>query len=225
MRALEGGLAAHLATCPECARFVANARRIVQAVAELPRTSVPDELAGRVVAACHAGYLQERAARLTRELARLDAPAELDQKVLGVPSGSLRAPAVLDRLVAEDLRDPAKAVARRYAGSLMRYSAPRTLRQRVGDELRRPRAALRGLRAWHLVAACSVGLALVLGWDLWRAEDSRAAAPVAVRIEHVSRASDLGPLAVTLFGSLTGTAGIHDGSGSPLPTDDEGVPR
>lgn len=227
-RALEGELAAHLATCEECARFVANARRIARAMAELPRLEAPDELPGRVVAACHAGFLQERAARLARELARLEVPSALEQKVLGTASRELRAPAVLDRLVAEDLRDPAKAIARRYAGSLKRHEAPKTLAGRVSSELRRPRAALRGLRAWHLIAACSAGLALVLGIEMWRAPDTRAAEPIAVQIEHVGRASDLGPLAASLFDSLAGPAGfVEDPADGEVggASDGLGVPR
>lgn len=228
--ALDRELAAHLATCEECTRFVANARRTARALVELARQDVPEELAGRVVAACHSGFLQERAARWTRELARLEAPSALDQKVLGVARADVRAPAVLERLVAEELRDPAKAISRRYVGSLQRQRAPRTLAEHVAHALHRPRPTLRGLRAWQLVAASCAGVLFVVIFGALRADDTRAAPSLAFQhIERVQRAADLGPMAAGMFGSLSGAidmpARAVDGSGAPGQAIEGATPR
>ena len=74
----------------------------------------------------------EGVVRLVRDLSRLDVPEELDHRVAleaigsvpvaGLATGLERqaAPAVLDRLVAEELLDPAAALTERFTGDLPR---------------------------------------------------------------------------------------------------------
>ncbi len=122
----------HLDSCAACAAFAVRVGSHQRALGALPRRDVPVELDGRVVAACHAGYRQARAVAHIADLARWNVPGELDRKVLEPRAlDRASAPDVLDRLVSEDLRDPSKAIARRFAGRLARLAAPPELRRRI----------------------------------------------------------------------------------------------
>ncbi|MFO1011939.1 MAG: hypothetical protein U1F29_17890 [Planctomycetota bacterium] len=200
----------HMLACSDCAEFARRALRLRRAFGELERFEAPAELPGRVVAACNAGFLQDRAAALLQSMGRIEAPAVLDQKVLGVPA-ALRAPQVLERLVDEELRDPSRALARRFAGRLERLSPPDELAARVESELARPRPDLvpdareRAQALRWVVASLVVIVSLALGvWYGGRESHANAKPALAFRIEHVRDARELGSMGRTLAGGFTG---------------------
>ena len=184
-----GSLGAHAVDCADCAAFAARAARAAAALAGLERRAAPPELDGLVVASFQAGARQDRAVRALAELAPLEAPAQADAAVaarvefaarhpeveLGNPR--LHAPHVLERLVAEELADPAAGRARRFVGSLPRLHAPEDLAQGVHRDLAAGTvpAALRRRRPARLLtlslAAAALALVTLLGpWSApWRA--------------------------------------------------------
>src|SRR5687768_14445839 len=116
---------AHASDCAPCARWIRGLAAREKALRSLPRASAPAELDGRVVAAIHAGERQERAIRAMRGLGRIEVEHELDRALaeaaehaaadpLARWTGRLQAPAVLERLVAGELADPARARAERF---------------------------------------------------------------------------------------------------------------
>jgi len=133
-------LDAHLARCEACPRELARAEQRVTLLRALGSRGAPVELDGLVVAAMQAGARQQRATRAVQSLARAHTPDDLALRLAGP-----KAPHVLERLVREDLVDPAKAVASRYARSLERLRAPRDLDRRLQiirtDKLRELRGA------------------------------------------------------------------------------------
>ncbi|MBK7878842.1 MAG: hypothetical protein IPJ77_24550 [Planctomycetes bacterium] len=206
--AFDDDVSGHLVACAECSAFVRRGLQLQRAFEGLERLPVPEELPGRVVAACHAGYLQDRATAWLHTMGRVEPPRELDQKVLGLPPG-LRAPQVLERLVDEELREPSKALARRFAGRLERLEAPAELDARVVAELARSRPELapdakeRGQALKWAVASFLVIVSLAIGvW--YGASDAQAAPSIAFRIERVQDASELDGMARALAGGLTG---------------------
>lgn len=192
----------------DLARAVASAwsaesreTRAIEALGRLDAVSAPASLDGRVVAALQAGSRQERALRHLGQLESRSAPADLADRALegvrgrpvsegsenpaaGNPGDVLSAPpspAVLERLVGEDLADLPRAMTRRFTGKLTRLEAPAELERRVRADLSRstsdPRDAAPGgslLRGrfgpaagstgWWVAAA---GVALVLGALGW----------------------------------------------------------
>ncbi|MCA8981363.1 MAG: hypothetical protein H6831_12265 [Planctomycetes bacterium] len=147
--------------------------RALESLSRLRPMSAPASLDGNVVAALHAGSRQERSLRHLSALDRLDPPASLDRRAEELAEDSSRvlagpqSPAVLERLVSEDLADLPRALTRRFTSKLTRLSAPSELEQRVRLELartRRPeRGRILGLPPLAAVAAASLLLA-VLGW-------------------------------------------------------------
>jgi hypothetical protein len=137
----------HLATCADCAAYVARVARSLAGLRGLERRPAPIELDGRVVAALQAGARQERAVRAVEELAPRTAPERVERAVetdaelaahhpgRELRPARLRAPQVLDRLVAEELGDPSAARARRFVSSLARLEAPGELALRVAGDL------------------------------------------------------------------------------------------
>lgn len=232
--ALESALTAHRASCTECDAFAQRIDAQARALQGLERMRAPLELAGLVVATFHEGQRQDRAVAALGALGRKPAPDELDRAVLhahgvfdaseldgdgtGVETdaadgsaraddaGRLHAPHVLDRLVDEELREPSKALVRRFAGRLPRLTAPSELDARVARMLatgaRAPRST-RGplLRAAALLVVFGAG-AGVLFW--FGGRESKAAELIAVRIERVHSPAELGPEARALLGGLTG---------------------
>jgi len=171
------------------------------------RLAAPLELEGRVVAAIQAGYRQDRVIAAVRGLARLPAPAalpgDLIDRALGGPDGQPRAPAVLERLVDEDLRGSSAALARRFAGRLDRRPAPRALAHRL------QRTALSMLRTTatrrNRLAAAVLAVFLASG-GMWLFRWMRLAEDPGygfeVRYESDIRAMD--PMGRSLLGGLTG---------------------
>lgn len=210
----------HASACASCAAWRERAARQIAALRELPRREAPFELDGRVVATREAGYRQGRAARALLELGRVSSPVELETAVdagLGrAASGPiegaapLRAPSVLDRLVAEELGDPAKAGARRYLGSLRRQRAPAVLLQRLALELREGRAARprrRARQAWW--AASLAGAAVFLWVARLAVESARGTGQepfVLPEVRVVDSTEALPSVATSLLGGLLGGA-------------------
>ena len=238
------GLASrHAELCAECSAWLEHAGRVARELEALPRREAPVELEGRVVAALEAGYRQTRAAGAVGALGRVQSPRELDEAVdadlvdadadtdggdaartaAEARSARLRAPAVLDRLVREELADPRQARARRYLGSLRRRRAPQELRLRValalarrgspgqesasgqegapgsqGVALRptRPTLALAGLAAATLLVA--------LGAFLSRPQADPRPRERAIVIERVADASELPEFAALLLDGASG---------------------
>ena len=174
--------------------------RGLAALGRLARQGAPAGLDGRVVASLQAGSRQERAVRHLGGLEARPAPADLDRRALdgaeaadvagdatvddhAVTAGDVLtgravtappSPAVLERLVREDLEDLPRALTRRFTDKLTRLEAPAELDRRVLADLSRaasPRGVFRGalLRgrfgasAW--IAAAGAALLLgALGW-------------------------------------------------------------
>jgi hypothetical protein len=102
---------AHLRACLDCSFWLERTRRVTGALRSLPRASAPGILTDRVFD---------------------PHPAE-SGAVAAVLGGLSRrtAPTVLDRLVAEELVDPARSRSRRFVGDLERQSVPLALDERV----------------------------------------------------------------------------------------------
>lgn len=158
---------AHRDSCGTCAAFVLRLEAQVHALRSMPRRNAPRDLDGRVVAALHPGHREERAVRFLRSMGRVAAPSALDARV-GDGAAPLRAPEILDQLVAEDRIDPAQSLTRRFTGKVKRRSAPEALAQRVEAVLRtgpggRERARLRPFR----LVLGTVAAALLLWAGPW----------------------------------------------------------
>jgi hypothetical protein len=218
----DASLSAHLATCSECAEFARRARQIRVSLSQLPRVEAPRELDGLVVAATQTGFQQERAVAALSSLARLPAPeelpAKLDRRALEEPTVRPRAPAVLDRLVDEDLRDASAAMARRFAGRLDRRRAPPALRERVEE------SAFSVLRTEtnrrNVVGAAALVLLLASGgWWLRRHAAPAESADFGFEVRYEAGFGGLDPMARNLLGGLSG------GAVDVAPRNERGEPR
>jgi hypothetical protein len=209
----------HLKSCPDCADHAVRAVRVSAALSALPRARVPHELDGLAVASLHEGFRQDRAVATLRSLGRLSMPRELSGRRLrselhsGDPllhadasdlfDAATRAPAVLDRLVDENLRRGSADAGRRFASRLDRLRAPRALRNRIESSAR---FLLDGSRAQKTRIAAAAAVLLLLGGGLWlglRAEkDATSGADLQVRYESSLDAMD--PMARSLLGGLSG---------------------
>jgi hypothetical protein len=141
----------HLDACAACQAWIGGAHAQVTAFARLPRRPAPAELERRLfpLQAAALAATEERARRLS-ELERQDAPA------------------ILDRLVEEELASPEAARARRFAGDLARHATPATLEQRVFP-VRGP--AARVSRRHLSLALCATAALAVLGLSLFFERD------------------------------------------------------
>jgi hypothetical protein len=195
-----GELSGHLAACADCRADLARTVRQVAALRALEHVRAPFELDGLSVAATQAGARQERAALALRALGRTSAPADLELRLTG-----RAAPAVLDRLVEEELADIERARVRRWLGRLPRLGAPAELRQRVASGQRRARPLVPLGAA--LVTLALVGGALALVEILRPPAVGPERGPRLV-VERVRSPADLDPMARSLLGGLTG--GLSD---------------
>ena len=167
----------------------------------------------------------EPSAALQRALTSLrpvSAPAALDERVAlecatDAPVASwlreltpVSAPDVLDRLVSEELADPQRALAERFAGDLLEHPAPRSLRGRLvnvlGSEDARQRRAQWGLVGSGLAAAA---MALLVFWPQEPTApldqgDREVRSRLRLKRVTVSSASELSPMAALLSDSLAG---------------------
>ncbi len=151
LRPLPADLEAHVSTCPACAARSARVRVLVEALRGFPRPSVPPVLEDRVTfsddplarglrAAAHVAGLERAPVPPGLDgfaVAALGAGSREDRAVRGLDRlGARKAPAVLDRLVRDQV--PAGEPARTL------QSAPEDLEQRVAQDLiRLPRAEVR----------------------------------------------------------------------------------
>jgi hypothetical protein len=215
----EGELA-HLDACAECAGFARRVGQISSSFSKLARLAPPRELDGLTVGAMQAGRRQERAVVALRGLARLPVPPELVGRALEDPARVVRAPAVLERLVDEDLRNSSGALARRFAGRLERRRAPQALRdrlQRSALSVLRPSAVRR-----NVLTAAALALLLV-GAGLWLRRRSAAneISELGFEIRYESGFEGLDPMARSLLGGLSGgivdLGPVHPGPGQLGP--------
>jgi hypothetical protein len=190
-RALEAGVkpqrGAHLDGCADCRSWIAGAQAQIAAMGRLDRRAAPAELEVRLFAP-----------RADAE----SAAEELWARRLG-DLEPLCAPAVLDRLVDEELRAPSAARARRFAGDLGRQAAPTLLERRVHFALRR-REAPHGRRLRLAVAASVAAALLALGVGLLRE-------PERPFIVHRGRPARSQTLVAELAGGWTGSILRPDG--------------
>jgi hypothetical protein len=211
---------AHVAECADCRAWVTASERRILALNGLACLSAPEALDRRVAREL-AGDRSLRLERALRSLARRAAPPALDVAVAGlfegrVPAGdavrgeraaqALRAldivpaPAVLDRLVAEELAKPELQRAERFPGQLERLAAPEELEEKLHGSVRR-KAAVRLLRGPLLALAAA---ALVV-WVALQ-EDSTKSRSYRFEVVHATSLEDLDPMARSLVESLTGGA-------------------
>lgn len=213
----ESGVPPHHDACAQCRQWVGSLERLRATLTSLPRFEAPTPLAEAV--ACELGG--DRSARLSRaleSLVRRGAPALLDERVAAwigraedakdpersaQRAGALRAldvqraPAVLDRLLREELEAPERQRVERFSGSLARLEAPQALAERLAASVRR-RALVR-LVVGPLTALAAAGLVV---WFTLRG----AAELPAYRFEviHATTLEDLDPTARVLVESLGG---------------------
>jgi hypothetical protein len=218
----------HLEGCAACATEAGRGARVVASLATMARAPAPRALDGLVVATMHEGYRQDRAVAALQTLGRLTTPGELTGRTLrsrrslrepwleetssGESSAGAHAPAVLERLVDENLRRGSADAGRRFASRLDRLRAPRILRGRLraidvsARSLFRSDLARRGF-------AVAAAVIVLLGGTLWfglRRGD--LVAPMAdLRIRHESSLDALDPMARSLLGGLSG--GLLDAPG------------
>lgn len=184
------GFDAHLASCEPCRAWVERTEAARAALGGLERHSAPAELEQRLFGAPDT------------ELPVPSREADLPQGALLLQSLSrLQAPAVLERLVDEELTQPAQAQIRRFVGDLERPEVPADLVARIEERIdagqpdaapldRRPapRSLLRRLAPLtSLVAAGLLFLAMI---DRGEAEEPRR-----LTVHRVSSAADLDPMA------------------------------
>lgn len=172
--------------------------RQVRAIRTLERVPVPSDLDGRVVASLQAGYRQERAIAHVRALPPEPAPHELDVRMGqsagqpfaadGLDPGFLKAPAVLDRLVAERARS---------GGGARPQGSPRSTRL---------------MAAAALLVASSLGLMALLGDRSSNlGGDGLEMASFSFRVIRIEDPALAHPDLVNLLGGMSG--GVLDGRG------------
>ncbi|MBK7642731.1 MAG: hypothetical protein IPJ19_06710 [Planctomycetes bacterium] len=175
------------------------------ALALLARRAAPHELDGLVVASTQAGHRQDRVLAHLRTSMRHEAPAQLGEQ-LGIGSGQIlgdalrvTAPAVLDRLVDEELRDPDHALIRRYTSRLERLGPPASLRERVDALLASPRRS----HGRGLVLGFTAFLVLVAAmWGWWALE--RENLRPRFQIVYANDLDQLDPLAREMLSGMSG---------------------
>jgi hypothetical protein len=227
------GLAArsgHAAECAECAAWTRGVARLGESLYALPRAEAPAELDGLVVATLHAGAREARAVRAVEGLSRVNSPETLAETLddeLGEPlEGPLDAPletrvdapTVLERLVREELAEPAKNTVRRVVGGLTRLEAPAELDALVRDELlrepaRRDTGRLRFalLRGKHLAWASAAAAVLLLAGPFGFGrrggtgqDDAPAVRARSFEVVYTRSLQDLDPVARSLVDGVSG---------------------
>jgi hypothetical protein len=182
------------------------------------RLEAPRELDGLAVAVLQAGCRQDRAVAALRGLARLPVPSELPKfpALTNLPENAddpessieeltrgARAPAVLDRLVEEDLRDSTAALVRRFAGRLERRRAPQALRERLG---RSAHSALRPTAIRRNLLAAAALVLLLAGGGMWLHRRSARAelSDLGFEVRYETDLDAMDPMARALLGGLSG---------------------
>ena len=212
-------LTTHAESCVECQAWVRSTRAQIRLMSGLERRTAPAALASNLEREL-AGRRTHRVERLLGSLVRLAAPAELDERVLGIPTAdglagadeergrknarALRtldvhpAPHVLDRLVDEELNAPDRHLAERFSGNLERLRAPQTLEQLLHIRVRR--RALVKLFAVPLATLVAAGV--IVWFALQSDEESRS--EYSFQVVRASGLEGLDPLARSLAETLSG---------------------
>lgn len=212
----EGTALEHASRCEACTRWVRSTEGQRAALSSLARLAAPAELEERLVLEL-AGVRSHRLERVLGSLVRLGAPSTLDERVAAElahagagdeergrsQAQAVRAlevqpaPDVLERLVNEELGDPARHRAERFPGSLERQHAPAVLAHRLSVSVRR-RALVR------LVLGPLATLAAA-GMVVWFAVGHVGESPRRpFRVIEASSLDDLDPMARALAESLGG---------------------
>ena len=178
----EGSFTEHLSSCSACAAAHGRYRNQVAQLAGLPRLSVPYQLEESLGFALTPGGRQDRVLAALTASPRLEAPDALRHQLVETlagdfaDGGTLRAPAALDDLVDQSLRD---------------LAAERTTVRITGSHLQPTRStqaaplAGRKLRSLTALAAAAI---LILATNHWMS------APEASYSFTVVRGNDAGPL-------------------------------
>lgn len=197
---------ASAAHCPECDAWQKRQMLVTRALLALEPLRAPELLLAATANEIEAGS-EARFVRLLGGLEPRVAPRELEERLESEGFYAIflrrlsveRAPHVLERLVAEELVDPA-ASTRRFAGSLPRRRAPLALAERLAQRRFAPVAPRRLV---PLAAALAASLALWLGWRARQTDEPRYAFRV-----RTAEASALEPLARQLGAALGGGVGL-----------------
>lgn len=217
----------HARSCADCRAWVRSTSAQMELLRGLRRRSAPDALAEHLEREL-AGDRTQRLARALGGLARLAAPAELGERVrsaLALPLAQeergqknaqvlhaldvQQAPAVLDRLVDEELRAQELHRSERFAGDLERLSAPVALERRVRFGVRR-----RALVRLFVGPVATLAAAGLIVWLVARGgEEPRR--EYSFRVVHASDLVGLDPLARSLAGDLAsaGSSGRGEDGG------------
>lgn len=197
---------AHRAECAACDAWCTRIAAQLRALGELRPLTAPPILYAATANEVESGS-EARFARLISGLEPLAAPPELEARVAdeGFYSAFLgrltvfSAPAVLERLVSEELADRG-ARARRFAANLEPQVAPASLAER----LRGWRSVPIARRSLAPLAALAAGLLVWLGVRApWKTAEPR----YAFRVRYAD-VSALDPLAAELGQALSGGAGL-----------------
>ncbi|MFT7668544.1 MAG: hypothetical protein ACI8X5_001237 [Planctomycetota bacterium] len=160
----------HLRECEVCAQSAEGMLRSLKALRELGRVTAENDLEGRVVAACQAGYREARAIDSLCSLTTEKVPAELDERIdvlissLGTEGElSQKTPAELDERVEDSLQDLPQTISRSFVQKVDRLAAPGELEGRLDKDLLNAGERL-GSRGWATSQRTLLtGLALAAG--------------------------------------------------------------
>ena len=198
--------------CEACRAWAERARQVNGLLVSLERHPAPSALDGLLAEALDLGAVGQEP--LLRGLEPQAAPAELEQRLAADLAEAGRdplthalstlerapVPTVLDRLVDEELRDPA-ADTRRFSRSLFRFEGPRSLADRIDHELREPARRRVGLRLslGSLAAAALLAVGLIPLLD--RSEERLE---LSFEVVEVTGLDQLDPFARSLVEGLAG---------------------
>jgi hypothetical protein len=216
----------HLEACAGCAAWFERQQRIADAIGSLARLPAPAELRTRCASELAAARRERLVGGILGTLDRVPAPAGLEQRLRGnfaaqeaeaaaregragdrpLLAGALAGlarrdvPAVLDRLVSEELADPTAARARRFAGDLERRRAPFELERRVRLRVL-GRDGARGLLRIFVPVALAAGL-LAVAAQRWSRDAERKGSHL--EVVELSSLTELEPVARDLLAALGG---------------------
>lgn len=178
----EGSLTEHLGSCPACAAAHGRYRNQVAQLAGLPRLSAPYQLEESLGFALTPGGRQDRVLAALTASPRLEAPDALRHQLVETLAGdfadeeALPAPAALDGLVEQSLRDlAAERSTVRVTGSGLQSTRPTQAAPPTGRQLRS-------------ITAVAAAALLIIATNQWMS------APEASYSFTVVRGNDAGPL-------------------------------
>jgi hypothetical protein len=214
---LAGQATAQELDCAPCRSWLQRAGLVQGLLGSLERQVAPEALGEALAEAIEVGACGQESL-LKGGLQRLSAPGELELRLAaelkGDPSQPAwapalagleprRAPEVLGRLVDEELREPAAAVVRRFAGGLFRLTGPRSLADHIDRDLREAPRRTRSLGLSLGSAAAAVLLVWVVLPQLGgttKGQEPR----LSFRVVEVDDLDGLDPFARSLVEGLAG---------------------